>query len=193
MGDHTYNSIFMAKNVLFRVQNYPNFFGFLSKGWLNLWARYSEPQKQIPKIFFPLGASIAWSSNLCAAEFPHYNSDPVLNGFHKFQGSRGLNSCDHPVAPWEAGTSSVFSGCLRLLSGCLRLTTASTYLILVHRHIIEACKKYTITCHYRYLHSRQNSQNGSKWAKIGQNLAFIVLKSTLARKKYTTAGCGGCD
>ena len=41
----TYNPIFLAKNVLFRVQKYPNFFGFLSKGRLNLWAKYSEPKK----------------------------------------------------------------------------------------------------------------------------------------------------
>ena len=36
----------------------------------------------IKKIFFLLGATSALSLNLCAAEFPHYNSDPV-NGFHK--------------------------------------------------------------------------------------------------------------
>ena len=28
---------------------------------------------------------------------------------------------------------------------------------------------------------------------MGQNFAFALLKSTLARKKYTTAGCGSCD
>ena len=52
------------------------FFSF-SKG---LWARYAKPQKQIKKIFFLLGARRAWSSNLCAAEFPQYNSDPVKRG-----------------------------------------------------------------------------------------------------------------
>ena len=41
--------------------------------------------------------------------------------------------------------------------------------------------------------SRQNSQNWSKFAKFGQHFAFSMLKSTPARKKYTTAGCGGCD
>ena len=72
-----YKPIF-AKNVLFRVQKYPKkTFRFLSKGRLNLMAKYSEPKKQIAKTFFPLGATRAWSSNLCAAEFPHYNSDPV--------------------------------------------------------------------------------------------------------------------
>ena len=37
------------------------------------------------------------------------------------------------------------------------------------------------------------SQNWSKFAKFGQHFAFSMLKSTPARKKYTTAGCGGCD
>ena len=53
---------------------------------------------------------------------------------------------------------------------------------LVHCHIIKACKKYTTK-------TRQNSQNWSKWAKIGQNFAFCMLKGTPARKKYTTAQC----
>ena len=65
--------------------------GVLSKGRLNLWANYSEPNKQIAKIMSPLGATRAWSSNLCAAEFPHYNFDPI-NRFHKFPRSRGPNS-----------------------------------------------------------------------------------------------------
>ena len=43
------------------------------------------------------------------------------------------------------------------------------------------------------VNSRQNSQNWSKFAKFGQHFAFSMLKSTPARKKYTTAGCGGCD
>ena len=36
-------------------------------------------------------------------------------------------------------------------------------------------------------------QKQSKQAKKGQNLAFSILKSTPAQKKYTTVGCGGCD
>ena len=47
------NPIFSAKDVLFRVQKYlPKkcFLGFLSKGRLNLWARYAKPKTQI--IFF---------------------------------------------------------------------------------------------------------------------------------------------
>ena len=43
------------------------------------------------------------------------------------------------------------------------------------------------------MNSQQNSQNWSKFAKFGQHFAFSMLKSTPARKKYTTAGCGGCD
>ena len=37
---------FMAKNVLFRVQKSPKqlFFGLLSHGRLDLWAKYSEPK-----------------------------------------------------------------------------------------------------------------------------------------------------
>ena len=50
-------------------------------------------RQRFAKIFSLLGAIRAWSLNLCAAEFPHYNSDPV-NGFHK---SRGLNSSDKHV------------------------------------------------------------------------------------------------
>ena len=61
--------------------------------------------------------------------------------------------------------------------------------ILIHHHIIWACKKYTKKC----LHSRKYSRTWSQWDKIGQNFAFIILKSTPAEKKYTTAGCGGCD
>ena len=61
--------------------------------------------------------------------------------------------------------------------------------ILVHHRIIEVYKKYTKNS----VNSRQNSQNWSKFAKFGQHFAFPMLKSTPARKKYTTAGCGGCD
>ena len=50
---------------------------FSSTGRLNLWGKHSEPKKQIAKIFCPFGATRAWSSNLWAAKFPHYNSDPV--------------------------------------------------------------------------------------------------------------------
>ena len=41
-----------------------------------------EHKKMIAKIFFPLGATRAWSLNLCAAEFPHYNSHPVIINSH---------------------------------------------------------------------------------------------------------------
>ena len=50
--------------------------------------------------------------------------------------------------------------------------------ISVHHRTTWACKKCA--------NSRQNSQN---WAKMG----FPLLKITLTWKKYTTAGCGGCD
>ena len=74
-----YKPIF-AKNVLFRVQKYPKkTFRFLSKGRLNLMAKYSEPKKQIAKTFFPLGATRAWSSNLCAAEF-EWKDDMMTRG-----------------------------------------------------------------------------------------------------------------
>ena len=56
---------------------------------------------------------------------------------------------------------------------------ADTYLIfvnLVRRHIIKACKKYT----KKHVNSQQNSPNWSKWAKIGQNFVFSMLKSTPA-------------
>ena len=48
------NPIFSAKDVLFRVQKYlPKkcFLGFLSKGRLNLWARYAKPKTQINFFF----------------------------------------------------------------------------------------------------------------------------------------------
>ena len=51
--------------------------------------------------------------------------------------------------------------------------------ILIHHHIIWACKKYTKKC----LHSRKYSRTWSQWDKIGQNFAFIILKSTPAQKK----------
>ena len=38
---------------------------------------YPTPPPKKRLIFFLLGSTRAWSSNLCAAEFPHYNSDPV--------------------------------------------------------------------------------------------------------------------
>ena len=55
---------------------------------------------------------------------------------------------------------------------CWALDHTSYLSILVHRRIIEVYKKYT---------------------KFGQHFAFAMLKSTPARKKYTTAGCGSCD
>ena len=56
----------------------------------------------------------------------------------------------------------------------------SPYLsILIHHHIIWACKKYTKKC----LHSQKYSRTWSQWDKIGQNFAFIILKSTPAQKK----------
>ena len=64
-----------AKTVTWVIGNFV--WPFSSTCWLNLWAKYSEPKKQIICIFFPLGATWAWSSNLCAAKDPHYNSDPV--------------------------------------------------------------------------------------------------------------------
>ena len=48
---------------------------FLSKGRLNLWAKKSEPKNRSPTSFLLLER--VWSSNLCAAKFPHYNYDPV--------------------------------------------------------------------------------------------------------------------
>ena len=44
-----------------------------------------------------------------------------------------------------------------------------------------------------WVNSLQNSQNWSNFAKFGQHFAFSMLKLTPARKKYTTAGSGGCD
>ena len=80
------------------------FFGLLSKGRFNLWAKYSKPKKQITTFFFLFGATRAWSSNLCAAEFTHYDSDPIiLNGFHKFVMSMGPNTCDRRPALWGGG------------------------------------------------------------------------------------------
>ena len=73
-----YNPIVWPKTFFLVYKNTLQiFFGFLSKGWLNLWARYAKPPKNWKKIFFLLGATRAWSSNLCADEFPHYNTDPV--------------------------------------------------------------------------------------------------------------------
>ena len=52
--------------------------------WQNFVIRAIKPQgkifriqKQITKIFFLLGSTRALSLNWCAAQFPHYNSDPV--------------------------------------------------------------------------------------------------------------------
>ena len=60
-------------------KNGPNFFGqFLSKGRLHPWAKYSEPKKQIAKIFFLLGATGQWSWNKSGRN----GEDPKgLNGF----------------------------------------------------------------------------------------------------------------
>ena len=40
---------------------------------------------------------------------------------------------------------------------------------------------------------RKSATKEPKLVKKGQNFALSMLKSTPARKKYTTAGCGGCD
>ena len=70
---------FLAQYVFLSVQKYPkkSFFRIFVKRPIKPLGKISEPKKQIAKFFFPLGATRAWSSNLCAAEFPHYNSDPV--------------------------------------------------------------------------------------------------------------------
>ena len=44
------------------------------------------------KIFFPLGATRAWSLNLWAAKFPHYNSDPVFMNFINSRYQGGLTA-----------------------------------------------------------------------------------------------------
>jgi len=69
----------LAKNFLFRVQKYlKNFVGFLFvKRLIKTLGKIFGTQKQIAKIMSPLGATRARSLNLCAAEFPNYNSDPV--------------------------------------------------------------------------------------------------------------------
>ena len=60
---------------------------------INLWAKHAEPKKQTIYIFFPLGAARAWSSNLCAAKFPYYNSDPVKRVLQ----IRDVNGAQTPV------------------------------------------------------------------------------------------------
>ena len=59
--------------------------------------------------------------------------------------------------------------------------------ILVQYHIIQ--KVFTKKC----VNLQQNSLDWSKRAQKGQNFAFYMLKSTPARKKSPTAGCGSCD
>ena len=54
--------------------------------------------------------------------------------------------------------------------------------ILVHHHIILAYKS-TLTSAYIC----------NKWANIGNSFAFSLVKSTLARKKYTNAGSGSSN
>ena len=55
-----------------------NFWPFLSKGRLHPWAKYSEPKKQIAKIFFLLGATGQWSWSKSGQN----GEDPKgLNGF----------------------------------------------------------------------------------------------------------------
>ena len=50
--------------------------------------------------------------------------------------------------------------------------------ILVHRHIIQASKKYT----KKDMNSRRDGQNWSKWAKIGKKFAFSMLKIAPVKK-----------
>ena len=81
-----YNNSIKSNSLIAGQNTPPKKFGFLSKGRLNLWARYANPPQKLKKIFFLLGATRAWSSNLI-----------LLNGFHKFQGSRGLFSSVSPL------------------------------------------------------------------------------------------------
>ena len=62
---------------------FPQMWGEMSKIG-QFFARFCQPpgkifriQKQIKKILFRLGSTRAWRLNLCAAQFPHYNFDPV--------------------------------------------------------------------------------------------------------------------
>ena len=58
--DQPYNPIFGQKPPPGSTKNGQIFFCYyLSKGRLNLWAKYSEPKKQIAKIMSPLGATRA--------------------------------------------------------------------------------------------------------------------------------------
>ena len=85
----TYNSIFQPKTYPGGSNNFV--WPYLSKGRLNLWAKYSKPRKKIKKYFF-FSELQELEVRICVQ--PNF---PIiililLNGFHKFQGSRGLIS-----------------------------------------------------------------------------------------------------
>jgi len=102
----------LAKNVVFRVQKYPKnyFFGFLSKGRLNLLAKYSEPKKQIAKKFF-LSELQELEVRICVQPNFPIIIPILLNGFHKFQRSRGLYS-SVPKMNYSGLRQNKFSHCL---------------------------------------------------------------------------------
>ena len=89
------NPIFSAKDVLFRVQKYlPKkcFLGFLSKGRLNLWARYAKPKTQIN--FFFLGATLLIQNSNFRVQGCFFNNciEKNQNKTHSEEGSSSHNS-----------------------------------------------------------------------------------------------------
>ena len=57
------------------VKKVVNFFAQFVN-WAIIWANYKEPKNKLQTNFL-LGVTVASSWNSCAAQFSHYDSDPV--------------------------------------------------------------------------------------------------------------------